>query len=295
MHLNDKQQGLIFAISAFVMWGFLPLFFNLFDKNVDAYEILAHRIIWSFLFLTIALITLKKFKNIKILLQNHTILKALFISGALISINWGVYVYGVNNGKILESSIGYFINPLMNMLFGVIFFKERLNTISKIAMFIVIIAIMVQIYALGRLPLIAIILPLSFALYGSVRKHINVAATDGLFIETLLISPIAIGYILYLAFIGQGHFMSSSNSILMIISGITTIIPLICFNAATSRINLSTIGYLQYISPTIGMLCAVFVFGENLDIYKIISFTLIWFALFLIGTNGFLHKFKGQK
>ena len=276
------------------MWGFLAVYFNLFSKDVDAYEILAHRIIWSFFLMAAVLCLRGKMGEIFVLLKDIRSLKALFLSGIFITINWGVYVYAVGSGKILDTSLGYFINPLISMLLGVIIFKEHLSKAGAIAVYIVIAAVCVQIYFQGGLPLVSIILPLSFGLYGVVRKKAKISAFNGLFIETLFIFPFAFGYVLWLVFHSQSHFGLNKDSVLMITSSLVTIVPLVAFNAATTRINLTTIGYLQYISPTIAILCAVFIFNETLDVYKIVSFCLIWLALAIISINKITKRNKNE-
>ncbi len=276
------------------MWGFLAVYFNLFSKDVDAYEILAHRIIWSFFLMAAVLCINGKMGEIFALLKDIRSLKALFLSGIFITINWGVYVYAVGSGKILDTSLGYFINPLISMLLGVIIFKERLNKSGILAICIVVLAISLQIYAQGGLPLVSIILPLSFGFYAAVRKMAKISAFNGLFIETFFMFPFALAYVLYIAFLGKSHFGLNEDSLLMIASSIVTIVPLISFNAAATRINLTTIGYLQYISPTIAILCAVFIFGETLDGYKIVSFCLIWLALAIISINKFTKRNKNE-
>ncbi len=274
------------------MWGFLAVYFNLFSKDVDAYEILAHRIIWSFFLMAAVLCINGKMGEIFTLLKDIRSLKILFLSGIFITTNWGVYVYAVSNGKILDTSLGYFINPLISMLLGVIIFKERLNKSGILAICIVVLAISVQIYAQGGLPLVSIILPLSFGFYAAVRKMAKISAFNGLFIETFFMFPFALAYVFYIAFLGKSHFGLNEDSLLMIASSIVTIVPLVAFNAAATRINLTTIGYLQYISPTIAILCAVFIYGENLDGYKVISFCMIWLALAIISIDKFRKRSK---
>jgi len=276
------------------MWGFLAVYFNLFSKDVNAYEILAHRIIWSFFLMAAVLCVSGKMGEIFTLLKDIGSLKALFLSGTFITINWGVYVYAVGNGKILDTSLGYFINPLISMLLGVIIFKERLNKSGILAICIVVLAISVQIYAQGGLPLVSIILPLSFGFYAAVRKMAKISAFNGLFIETFFMFPFALAYVFYIAFLGKSHFGLNEDSLLMITSSIVTIVPLVAFNAAATRINLTTIGYLQYISPTIAILCAVFIYGENLDGCKVISFCMIWLALAIISINNFTKRNKNE-
>ena len=276
------------------MWGFLAVYFNLFSKDVDSYEILAHRIIWSFFLMAAVLCINGKMGEIFALLKDIRSLKTLFLSGIFITTNWGVYVYAVSNGKILDTSLGYFINPLISMLLGVIIFKERLNKSGILAICIVVLAISVQIYAKGGLPLVSIILPLSFGFYAAVRKMAKISAFNGLFIETFFMFPFALAYVLYIAFLGKSHFGLNEDSLLMIASSIVTIVPLVAFNAAAIRINLTTIGYLQYISPTIAILCAVFIYGENLDGYKVISFCMIWLALAIISIDKFRKRSKNE-
>lgn len=235
-----------------------------------------------------------KMGEIFTLLKDIRSLKTLFLSGIFITTNWGVYVYAVSNGKILDTSLGYFINPLISMLLGVIIFKERLNKSGILAICIVVLAISVQIYAQGGLPLVSIILPLSFGFYAAVRKMAKISAFNGLFIETFFMFPFALAYIFYIAFLGKSHFGLNEDSLLMIASSIVTIVPLVAFNAAAIRINLTTIGYLQYISPTIAILCAVFIYGENLDGYKVISFCMIWLALAIISIDKFRKRSKNE-
>ena len=276
------------------MWGFLAVYFNLFSKDVNAYEILAHRIIWSFFLMAAVLCISGKMGETFTLLKDIRSLKILFLSGIFITTNWGVYVYAVSNGKILDTSLGYFINPLISMLLGVIIFKERLNKSGILAICIVVLAISIQIYAQGGLPLVSIILPLSFGFYAAVRKMAKISAFNGLFIETFFMFPFALAYVFYIAFLGKSHFGLNEDSLLMIASSIVTIVPLVAFNAAATRINLTTIGYLQYISPTIAILCAVFIYGENLDGYKVISFCMIWLALAIISIDKFRKRSKNE-
>lgn len=294
MQIKDEAtKGFILAVLAFVIWGgFYPIYFKQFDEFVGAWEILIHRIIWSSIFMAIFLYFTHHFDEIKVLLLQKRTRNLLFLSGFMISLNWGIYIYAVDNGKILEASLGYFMNPLMNILVGFLIFKERVNFIGKIAVGIVFLAVAIQFYAYAALPVIAIVLPLSFAVYIGVRKFVNVKALNGLFVETLLILPLALAYFFYIQTNDMGHFTQPKNGALLIISGIVTIVPLVMFNAATTRMKLSSLAYVQYLSPSISMLVAVFVYGESLDIYKIISFSLIWFAIFLVSSQNLIIKFK---
>lgn len=289
MEKNSKFGGLIIGILTFFMWGFFPMYFKMLD-GVGAGEILAHRIIWSVIFLSIILAFTHRLKNIKrIFFFEPKILFGLMISGALIATNWGVYIWAINQGKILESSLGYFINPLMSVLLGALILKERLNFVAKISIFIVFCAVCVQIFALGTLPFISLVLPTSFALYGLVKKKIIVGAMEGLFVETLVLSGVALIFVCNLQAQGTGHFAPNLNGFLLLFSGVITILPLITFNIATRKLSLGTLGLLQYISPTIQALIAAFYYGENLDWYKIASFCLIWFGILLVSIDGILR------
>ncbi|WP_069637989.1 EamA family transporter RarD [Campylobacter pinnipediorum] len=293
---NEETQGLFLAIIAFTIWGFYPLYFKLFSEDVGSVEILAHRVLWSLIFMGLFLYLKSGFRNIKILLKNKKIRNLLFLSGAMISINWGLYIYAVNTSHIVEASLGYFINPLMNILVGFLIFKEQPSKVEKIAVLLVCVSVFIQIYYVGKIPFISIILPVSMAIYVSIRKFIKLRAIDGLFIETLMISFLAFGYFLYLCFTHQNNFKADFNGILMILSGIVTILPLVMFNAAANRIKLSTLGYIHYLSPTLTLAIAVLVFNESLDHTKIISFILIWSGLIVVSLEKiYLKNKKGHK
>ncbi|WP_163280258.1 EamA family transporter RarD [Campylobacter fetus] len=288
MSANDKK-GLVLGISTFAMWGVSPIFFKIID-SVGAVEILAHRIIWSAVILFILLKFRNKIINVKRLLKIKKVALTLFVTGILIASNWGIYIYAINQNQILATSLGYFINPLFSILLGAIILKEQLNTTLKISIFIVFIAICIQIYSLGSLPFISLALPLFFALYGLIRKKVSIPTFEGLFIETLLLVPIALIYILYLWFNSHSKFGFELNGLLLFLSGFITIIPLLTFNASTKYLKLSTIGFLQYISPSLSLLIAIFMYNETLDSYKLISFILIWISLVIAGISGLWRK-----
>ncbi|ASM37656.1 MAG: EamA family transporter RarD [Campylobacter sputorum] len=286
---KETTKGLIYGLSTFIMWGVFPIYFKLLE-NVGAIEILAHRIIWSFVILIILLRVKNRLSNLKIILHNKKIVLMLFLCGLLIATNWGTFIYAIETDRILQTSLGYFINPLLSILLGAIFLKEKFSLAAKFSVFLVFIAICIQVISMGELPLISIILPLSFAIYGLLHKKINVPSLEGLFVETMLIFPIGLAYLTYLGIKGDGSFDLNLNGILLIICGLVTIVPLITFNSAAIRLKLSTIGYMQYISPTLSMLIAVFLYNEELGISKIISFSLIWLGLFIISFDSIKRK-----
>lgn len=291
--MQATQKGFILALATFIMWGVFPIFFK-FIEGIAATEVLAHRIIWSALILLVILIITKRLNSVKRIAKIKKVTLTLAITGALIASNWGVFIYAINQNEILATSLGYFINPLFSILLGAIILKEELSSALKLSIFIVFIAIGVQIYAIGNLPLISIILPLSFALYGLLRKKLGVRTFEGLFIETIILTPFALLYLIYLTINNSGEFGMNFNGIMLFLSGFVTILPLLTFNASTKYLKLSTIGFLQYISPTLSMIIAVFIYNETLDFYKIISFALIWISL-AIATISNLRRKNGTK
>ena len=292
MPKNSQTTALILGISTFVMWGFFPIYFKMLE-HASALEVLAHRIIWSVVFLLIFIKYKDRIRILKEILHNKKTLKMLFITGLFISSNWGIYIYAVNSEQILESSLGYFINPLFSMLLGAVFLKERLNFVGKISVFLVFIAIAIQLYALGKIPFISIILPASFAIYGLLKKKLAVPSMEGLFIETMLLFPFALLYGLFLCGNGKGEFGLNYLAPIFIFSGIITILPLITFNMAAAKLKLSTLGYMQYISPSLQILVAVLIYGESLDICKIISFTIIWISIAIVTIDNLKRTKNG--
>ncbi|TWO30072.1 EamA family transporter RarD [Campylobacter lanienae] len=287
--MQATQKGFILALTTFIMWGVFPVFFK-FIQGISATEVLAHRIIWSSVILFIVLIVTKKLTSLKRIAKIKKVILTLAITGILIASNWGIFIYAINQNEILATSLGYFINPLFSILLGAIILKEELSWALKLSIFIVFIAIGIQIYALGKLPFISIMLPLSFALYGLLRKRLGVRTFEGLFIETMILSPFALIYLIYLSLVSSSEFGLNFNGIMLFLSGFITILPLLTFNASTKYLKLSTIGFLQYISPTLSMLIAVFVYNEILDLYKIISFVLIWISLAIAAISNLRRK-----
>ena len=280
--MNNEKKGTIYAILAFTFWGLVPIYFKLVS-HVDAFEVLIHRVLWSVVFLTILLFITKSFNNLVIILQNSKKLKILFISAILVSINWLTFIWAISNNMIMEASLGYYINPLISIILGYIFFHERITKIQLLAICIAFFAILYQIYSLGRLPAISLILAFSFAFYGLARKKVHVESVSGLLVETLLVSPFALLYLFYIASIDKNTFILpiDTTSLLLILAGFITIIPLIWFNSAATKISMLKLGFLQYIGPSISFLLALFVYNEPLNSDKLITFIMIWVALII--------------
>lgn len=289
MQKNPNTLALITGIATFMMWGLFPIYFKLLE-NVPAIEVLAHRVVWSLLFLFMIIAYRKRIKNIIRYTGNKKLMRALFLTGVLIASNWGIYIYAVSTDRILYASLGYLINPLFSILLGAIFLKEKLSRPTKISICLVVAAIANEMYALGEIPFISLLLPGTFAIYGLLKKQIQIAAIDGLFFETMLIFPLAIIYLSFLRISGNGAFSFSKTGFLLAFSGIVTVLPLITFNFAAVHLKLQTIGFLQYISPIIAVLLAVFVYGEHLEMHKIISFAIILAGLAIVSLSGILRR-----
>ncbi len=286
---KNENLGYFLALATFFMWGVFPIYFKFLD-HVGAVQVLAHRIVWSAIILFFLLYFGRKLKQVIRLLKIKKVALNLLMSGALISINWGVFIWAVERGQILETSLGYFINPLFSILLGWIFLREKLSMASKISLLIVLVAIGVQIYDLGSLPFISLLLPASFAFYGLIRKKVRVPSIHGLFIETTLTLPFAFIYLLYLWQIGSAKLAIDSTGFLLAFSGFVTILPLLCFNAAALRLKLSTLGFFQYLSPSISFLVAIFLYNEPLGMLKLTSFGLIWIGLAINIIASLNHK-----
>jgi len=291
---TEEKTGILYAIAAFGFWGLAPIYFKQV-ASVAPTEVLAHRILWSVVVLVVFLSVSKQFIQIKPLFKEPAKLKWLMLSSLLVSSNWLIFIYAVSVDKILEASLGYFINPLISMLFATLFFHEKLSRNQGFAIGIVLFAVLLQIITLGSLPLISLGLAITFALYGAVRKKVHIASLPGLFVETILLLPLAVGYLWYLyttgsiAFGMDGHY----TTLMLSLAGVVTVLPLLWFNAATIRLKLGTIGMLQYIGPSVAFLVAIILYNEEIDSVKLITFILIWIALALYSYD--LIKTRSKK
>jgi chloramphenicol-sensitive protein RarD len=295
--LNNEKLGQIYAILAFFIWGAIaPIYFKQV-ASVEPIEVLIHRIFWSFLLLIPLLFITKQIEVLKVIIKDSKKIKYLAISTFFISINWLVFIWAVANNKIIETSLGYYINPLVSVLLGYLFFSERMTKYQYIAIFIAFIAVLYQIFTLGTIPLVSLTLALSFAFYGMIRKKINVGSIVGLFIETLILMPFALIGIYYLISTNKISFLHSSMNIDLMLSlgGLITIIPLLLFNGAATRMRLSTLGFFQYIGPSCSFFVAIFIYNEELNFDKLITFSLIWIALLIFSLDSINTKQQNKK
>ncbi len=274
------NRGIIYGITAYSIWGFLPLYWKALH-DVPAIEILANRIVWSFVFVVLLLTAKRNWGWLKAALRQRRILITYTATGLLLATNWFIYIWAVNAGFVIETSLGYFINPLVNVMLGGIFLHERLRKAQMAALSLAVAGVLYLTLGYGAFPWIALSLAFSFAFYGLLRKTAALGATEGLALETAVIFlPAAFG-MLYLGRSGSGSFAQGDpqTTLLLIGVGVVTAVPLLFFAAAARRITLTNLGLLQYIAPTIQFLLGIYVFGEAFGKEQLVGFGLIWLAL----------------
>jgi chloramphenicol-sensitive protein RarD len=293
MDAKQTRQGIFFALAAYFMWGIAPAYFKLIQQ-VSADEILTHRIIWSFFFM-LALITLgRKWPKVRAACQNRKRLLLLAVTALLIGGNWLLFIWAVNNHHMLEASLGYFINPLVNVLLGMLFLGERFRRMQWVAVALAFTGVLVQLWQFGSLPIIGLGLAFSFAFYGLLRKKIAIDAQTGMLIETLWLLPVAAAYLFLFADSPTSHLSANpwSLNLLLVAAGIVTTVPLLCFTAAATRLRLSTLGFFQYLGPTLMFLLAVTFYGETIGQDKLVTFGFIWAALILFTLDALYTQRK---
>jgi len=288
---NDTKHGVIFAILAYVMWGLAPLYFKQLHE-VPAYEILAHRALWSCIFVAVLVSLFKFWPMVKSVLSTPKNIFLLLCTSLLISINWLTYIWAVNNGHLLDASLGYFINPIINVLLGMVFLSEKLRKLQWVAILLAIVGILIQVISLGYLPWVALVLSCSFGFYGLMRKKLKLNPLVGLFIETMIMLPVAAIYLFLIADSATADLASNSMSLnlLLISAAFVTTIPLLCFNHAAVRLPLSTLGFFQYIGPTLLFIMGVTLFDEAINAETLMTFAFIWAGLVLFSVDGIKHN-----
>ncbi len=280
-------RGLLAGAAAFTIWGLFPLYLHPL-REVPAMQVVAHRISWSCLFILAWMLARGELRVLAAIFTQPALLSRLLLTALLISTNWLVYVWGVSHGHIVDTSLGYYINPLINVVLGIFVLRERLNPVQWTAVALAGAAVAYVTYEAGRLPWIALTLAFSFSLYGLVRKLISVDALPGLATETLLLLPLATGYLWWCAHLGSGAFphAGATVSALLIGMGLVSALPLFLFAFAARRLPYSTVGILQYIGPSLQLACGVLVFHERFDGARAVAFMLIWLALAIYAADG---------
>ena len=271
---------MLWGFAAYIMWGFFPAFFPLLEPAAPV-EILAHRFIWTLVFVLLLLLALRRIKLLREITPREWIRVA--VASLLISVNWGLYIYAVNSGHVADAALGYFINPLVSVALGVLVLKEQLRKLQISAVGVAAIAVLWLTLMTGEGPWISLLLAGSFGIYGLLKKQVQVSSAGSVAAETLVMSPVALFYIGYLSANGESTFLSEgpSHTALLILSGLVTALPLILFAQGAKLLPLSTVGMLQYMTPTMQLLWAVFVTQEHMSSERWIGFVIIWFAVAL--------------
>lgn len=291
--LSSRRGGLFYGLIAYGSWGLYPAYFPLL-KPAGALEVLAHRIVWTMLLMTIVLAVLRRLPDLGSIARRTWLL--LVAASALICVNWGVYVYAVSNSHVVDAALGYFINPLVSVLFGVVIFGERLGRAQMVAVVIAAIAVVVMSVTAGTVPVIGLVLAFSFALYGAVKKVVPVEPGVSVGLEAVIAAPFAIGVIVVLAVTGGGGVANHGTGqlLLMMLTGPITAIPLLCFAAAAQRLPLVTLGLLQYLTPSMQMILGVAMAREPMPPARWIGFGLIWVALAVFSADAVSRAFRGR-
>lgn len=287
--MSTSRKGSLFAIAAFSLWGVFPLYFRLLDE-ASALEILGQRIVWSLAVCLVMVVVIRNAKPLKAVLTDRRLLAMLTVAAVAVGGNWLLYVYAVNSGQVIEASLGYFINPLVNVLLGVVFLGETLRRAQWVAAGVGLVAVLVLTIGYGHLPIIALTLAASFGLYGLVKNKVGgkVDALTGLATETLVLLPAAVGLLFWLGVSGESTFtgLGVGHALLLASIGIVTVVPLLLFAAAARRIPLSRIGLLQYLTPSLQLLCGLVLLGEEMPPVRWVGFALVWVALAIMSADG---------
>ena len=287
--MRIDRTGVWFAVGAYGLWGIAPVYFKSVGFAEPA-EVVAHRVVWSVVVLALVIWLRNLTSDVRAL--NARQLTGLALSGTLISVNWLLFVWAIFAERMLDASLGYFINPLVNVLLGVAFFREWLRPAQKAALALAALGVANEVLAVGVVPWVGLVLALSFGLYGAVRKRIGVGAAVGLGLETALVLPLAVGYLLVTTSGGRGALATGSAGevALLVAAGPVTVVPLVCFAAAAVRLPLSVLGFFQYLAPSAMFLLAVFVYGEPFRPSQLVTFGCIWLALLIFSGEALYHQ-----
>ncbi|WP_425669252.1 EamA family transporter RarD [Vibrio owensii] len=291
-----SRQGVLLAIGAYTMWGIAPIYFKSIAE-VSPLEILSHRVIWSFFLLAALLHFGRHWRSVRDIIKNKTKMMFLVSTAILVGANWLIFIWAVNSNHMLDASLGYYINPLLNVLLGMVFLGERLRKLQWFAVVLAACGVLVQLIVFGSVPVVAIALAMSFGFYGLLRKKVSVEAQTGLFIETLVMLPAAAIYLLFIASSPTSNMLDNPMQLntLLIAAGVITTLPLLCFTGAATRLKLSTLGFFQYIGPSLMFLLAVLIYGEQFTSDKAITFAFIWGALVVFSFDGLRNNRKSRK
>jgi chloramphenicol-sensitive protein RarD len=294
--MTNNHKGLLAALGAFTLWGLLPLYWKTLSEAIPV-EILCHRITWSTAVTLLILILWGKAGKLRIVLRNKKVVLRFVLTSLLLSTNWLIYIWAVNSGYIIESSLGYYINPLVNVMLGVCFLNERLRKIQWVAIFLAFLGVCYLTFGYGHFPWIAIVLAITFGLYGLLRKTASLPSLEGLCLETALLFIPALITLIYLASQGESDFIhqNTNGRLLLAGTGIVTSLPLLLFGYAAQKIPLSTLGVVQYLAPTLQLCIGLFVYGESFPREQMIGFMLVWSGLLTYAAEGGMIRIVRMK
>jgi len=289
--VSEDRKGFVFGLSAYALWGIFPLYWVLLEP-ASAFEQLGHRIVWSAVFMVGLVQVLRRRSQLRAVVASRRTLRLLVVAAVVITVNWGMFIWGVNNGHVVETSLGYFINPLVTVLAGVLVLHERLRPLQWAAVGLAGVAVAGLTISYGRPPWVALTLAFSFATYGLVRKQANVGAVEGLTVETLLIAPVALAFLVWLQTTGDSTATVDGpvHFLLLMSTGVVTALPLLFFGAAATRVPLTTLGLLQYVAPTMHLALGVWVFDEPMPLDRLLGFAVIWTGLALFTVDAVRHQ-----
>lgn len=289
--MPESRRGLLLGTGAYVLWGTFPLYWQLLEP-AGAVEILAQRIVWSALVMVLVVVAWRRIGRVRAILRERRTALLLTLAAVTISFNWATYIWGVNNGRVVETSLGYYINPLVTVLMGVFILGERLRTLQWVAMAVAGVAVLVLTVDYGRPPWVALVLACSFGTYGLAKKQADVEAVESLTFETLLLAPLALGWIWWLSASGASTFGGDGigRALLFTTTGIVTAVPLLLFGAAAIRVSMVSLGLLQYLAPTIQFALGVTVFDEDMTWGRWAGFGLVWVALAVFTVEALNHR-----
>ncbi|MET8198314.1 EamA family transporter RarD [Micromonospora taraxaci] len=285
--MTPLRLGYLYGLGAYLLWGFFPLYLKLL-RPAGPLEILAHRVVWSVVFVALLLGALRNVGFLRALLRRPWAMAGMVAAAALIAVNWGTYIYGVNSGRVVETALGYFINPLVVVLLGVTVLRERLRPAQWVALGIGASAVVVLTVDYGRLPWLALTLAFSFAGYGLVKKRLGLPPAEGLFVESAVLALPALGYLAWLTARADSTFghVSAGHTALLVLAGAATAIPLLMFAGAANRLPLSSLGMVQYLAPILQLGCGVLIFHEPMPPARLAGFGLVWLALIVFTTDA---------
>lgn len=289
MHSN-QNKGIILGLTAYVIWSLFPFYFKQLSAY-DAVEVIGHRLIWTFVILLIFLIIKKHWQAIDLIKQNPKLIIWTFVSGLLIATNWLTYVWAVSHDKIIDASLGYFISPLMGVALSFFLLKERLRLLQMIAIILASVSVAIQVVLLGFLPMVSLLLALSFAFYGIMQKRTPLDSISALFLETAMLVPFCVlWFMTHDVASSQPSFWLSDDIWLLMLAGPVTLVPLLLYNQSTKLVSFNTLSFMQYITPTSVFVIAVFYYHEFIDMNRLAVFALIWLALMLFSVDMIKHR-----